>query len=211
MAWQIDHSQCGVQLTMDARSAARCKDLSEHSSALSNPTGMTLVELLVVIGMIGVLAGMLFPMLSLAREHAHRSDCIANLRQLVVSVQMYESDYQALPISSGSPELLDGKLWAYGATVELGRCPSDRGAPPETQARGPLRWGQTSYLYLPTRGYLEEYGIGQPLRLEPCSPLFVCFEHADRAPRRLVVGRYDGSVSTEPREPLPTLELLGRR
>jgi prepilin-type N-terminal cleavage/methylation domain-containing protein len=54
----------------------------------------TLIELLVVIAIIAVLAALLLPALSLAKERGKRARCISNLRQLAVGVVGYATDNQ---------------------------------------------------------------------------------------------------------------------
>ena len=58
--------------------------------------GFTLVELLVVIGIIALLVAMLLPALSKAQEQARRVHCMSNMRQLVIGWNMYAEDNKGM-------------------------------------------------------------------------------------------------------------------
>ncbi|MCS7225307.1 MAG: DUF1559 domain-containing protein [Armatimonadetes bacterium] len=56
-------------------------------------SGFTLIELLVVIAIIAILAAILFPVFSAAREKARQSQCLSNKKNIGTALQMYTQDY----------------------------------------------------------------------------------------------------------------------
>jgi len=58
--------------------------------------GFTLIELLVVIAIIGILAAMLFPVFARARESARKTQCLSNVKNIALAVNMYLTDYDRL-------------------------------------------------------------------------------------------------------------------
>ena len=76
---------------------------------------MTLVELLVVISIIGVLAGLLMPALAGAKKRAKILASTKDMADLKGAISVYQNDYSRLPASTSAATL--GTDFTYGATV----------------------------------------------------------------------------------------------
>ena len=70
-----------------------------------NRSGFSLVELLVVIGIVAILTGLLLPAVQQVRESARRTSCANHLRQISLAMLSYESAHQRYPAGS---EKIDG-------------------------------------------------------------------------------------------------------
>jgi prepilin-type N-terminal cleavage/methylation domain-containing protein/prepilin-type processing-associated H-X9-DG protein len=116
--------------------------------------GFTLVELLVVMGIIAALMGLLFPTVRAANERSRSTRCLSNLRQLATAATSYcMSEKGVFPPASSGTRVVNGKtineawdfiterdtatgvitsrpgtLWRGQAPMEIQQCPSFAGA-----------------------------------------------------------------------------------
>jgi len=68
-------------------------------------TRFTLLELIVVIGVIGIMVGLMLPLLSKARARARGVACINNMKQMALGFTIYADDYDGVMVAGRMPKL----------------------------------------------------------------------------------------------------------
>ncbi len=98
----------GDQMTPNLWASSQAKRLAFHPMRC----GISLIEILVVISIIGLLISLLMPAVQGARESARRLSCQNNLRQLALACQLHEGTIGHLPS--------DGWGWGWGPEAACG-------------------------------------------------------------------------------------------
>jgi prepilin-type N-terminal cleavage/methylation domain-containing protein/prepilin-type processing-associated H-X9-DG protein len=97
---------------------------------LARRKGFTLIELLVVIAIIAILAAILFPVFSRAREKARQTSCLSNVKQQATGVIMYAQDYdETYAMSVYTPDgatlvTFFDQVYPYMKNNDIFICPS---------------------------------------------------------------------------------------
>lgn len=166
----------------------------------SGSAGFTLLDVLVVISIIAILAGLLLPTLSRAKASARSVQCKSNLRQLALAVRMYVDDTGFYPNFFG-PNGLSDTNWLERSAPYLGplaalkgliQCPGERNRDPVTSYGYNYKGIKPLYL----AGDVPIYGLGLGGESDLRGQIFSTPESAVGAPSQMIA-LADGFYSTE--------------
>jgi prepilin-type N-terminal cleavage/methylation domain-containing protein/prepilin-type processing-associated H-X9-DG protein len=148
----------------------------------------TLIELLVVIAIIAILAAILFPVFAQAKESAKSTQCLSNMKQTSLSLQMYANDYDDFTINQvvhtttdASGNYVSGGYWfrnlqPYVKSWPLWLCPDRSTADPGysatiDKAKSPMALGGRYLGYGYNDGFVSDSGYGLSSQLpDPSYP-----------------------------------------
>ena len=122
---------------------------SRASNRRARPCGFTLIELLLVIAMIAILAALLLPALSRAREQGRSAACKSNLRQINIGFCLYADEHDDYFPWGGNTDENRDQDWVWGGQ-------------PKTWTTNQARWSDPAYGFHAEAGSVFNYVMTQP-------------------------------------------------
>jgi len=174
---------------------------------------MTLVELLIVIGIIIMIVGISLSVLMQTRKRAYLTSCISNLRQLVLAVHAYENDWGMIPLmydpihktSEGEFGYITQLIYPYVKDRQIYICPADPKPGIDAIWDRPIiwhgvNWASSYRTCLSQYNLLEDVIKKRKISIPPIPSdlvLFFCGMHLEDF-RVSLIARYSGEIEVAP-------------
>ncbi len=178
-------------------------------SSSKHVKAFTLVELLVVVAIIGILAGIILPVLGKARENAYKVACVSNLKQIGTALRIYANEHgESFPTDNdgNAMESLSLLYSSYLSNREIFSCSSNStdtsGLTSQTDIADGTAQGisfNCSYGYDPTKDTTINPGVALASDI-PTSNGGLGSNHKNRGTNILYIDghvEWKGTVSTE--------------
>jgi len=168
------------------------------SKRVSPRNGLTVLELMVSLGIVGLIAAMVLPALSAAREAARRIQCVDHLRELGIALHNHHSSLNRLPVGwAFDPSQRSAYGWAVPLLPYLGETPLsdqiDRRVSVDSPTHSIARGTSLSTMRCPS---------------DIAEPFFLLFEESDDSPAILPLASFRNTRPVILLE-LPTANYVG--
>lgn len=100
----------------------------DEKREMNGQRGFTLLEMMVVVAIIAILAGILIPNFTRARAEAQTAACLGNIKMIATALELYYTDKQVYPTASSTP--IDASFVGGTMSGYLSQVPEDPAAGP---------------------------------------------------------------------------------
>jgi prepilin-type N-terminal cleavage/methylation domain-containing protein len=166
--------------------------------------GFTLIELLIVIAIIAILVGLLFPAFKGVQDQAKRTQAKNDLTQIVTAVNAFYTEYGKYPIATSGADVVYGPGGAANNALfnELQGCPTTGNPPPTCSANSTLNTRQIVFISPPAvkNPTNPRSGIATQAATINCFPVAIGeFVDPWGTPYNVEIdGDYDNQITTNP-------------
>jgi type II secretion system protein G len=106
------------------------QSMADEHNGIESQRGFTLLEMMVVVAIIAILAGILIPNFTRARAQAQTAACIGNMKTIATALELYYTDKESYPVATSAS--IDSAFMQNTMSGYLSILPHDPAAQPNT-------------------------------------------------------------------------------